>query len=570
MLVIQKAAFIFRITLLGLCVILFTACSDPGSRALLTGEKLIQQGQYAKAITELETATRLLPRNAQAWNHLGLALHYQNQFAQAQQAYRQALAIDHNLASARFNLGNLFFEHSDFGAASDQLTSYTMLQPRSLDAWLKLGSAQVQTKRYDLAERSFKAALELNPGSCEALNGLGNVAFYRRRMQDALNYFNRALALDTNYAPAVLNVAVLAHQSLNNRQQALRGYRNYLALAPKAQNSVAVAAAASQLEIELAPPPALVTNRPPLLAAKTDPPPPTTRPAPSPATSASPILAQRPATVPTVAARTPTNVVTTKTTQAPPKVLLSQAEVEVTKLPDDLVIRPVQDLGPSSRGADSGTNLLRQAGANVGGVAAGNDASRVDKRGLLARLNPFNGKAKPVAADGVPRYAYLSPPRPAPGNRAEAEKHFAAAVKAQRSGQVSVAFAGYKKAVQADPAYFEAHYNRGLAAYDMSSWQESLRAYEYALTLRPDSVDARYNFALALRAANYLHDSAQQLNEILQARPDESRALLSLGNLYAYKLNQPALARIHFNKVLQYDPQNSQASEIRFWLANHP
>ncbi len=145
-----------------------------------------------------------------------------------------------------------------------------------------------------------------------------------------------------------------------------------------------------------------------------------------------------------------------------------------------------------------------------------------------------------------------------------------AGVKAQRAGQVRTAFTGYKKAVEVDPAYFEAHYNRGLAAYEMGNWQESLRAYEYALALRPDSVDARYNFALALKAANYLDDSAHQLSQILRLRPEESRAHLSLGNLYAYKLNQPQLARQHFTKVLEYDPQNPQATEIRYWLASHP
>jgi len=569
--VIRKPAVILRSVCATLGAIIFVGCSDPGSRALLTGEKLIQQRQYTKAIVQLETATRLLPKNAQAWNHLGLALHYQNQFQQAQQVYRQALAIDHNLASARFNLGNLFLEHSDLPAAVDQFTSYTLLQPRSLEGWLKLASTQLQTKRYDAAERSFKAALELQPSSCEALNGLGNVAFYRRRLQDALNYFNRALALDTNYAPAVLNVAVLAHQSLNNRQQALRGYRNYMALAPNAPNLEGVKAAASQLEAELAPPPTVLPNRPQVAAIKTNPPAPAARlPSPAP-TSASPVLVQRPATVPIVPSKPvfAQAVQTNKATQAPPKMTLAQTEVEVTKLPDELVIRPVQDLGPNARGGDSGTNLLQQAGANAAGFT-GSDGSRADKRGLLARLNPFNGKPRTAAADGGPKYTYISPTRPNPGNRKEAETYFAAAVSAQRAGQVRAAFAGYKKAVDADPAYFEAHYNRGLAAYQLGSWQESLRAYEYALALRPDSIDARYNFALSLKAANYLEDSAQQLTEILRERPDESRAHFSLGSLYAYKFNQPELARQHFNKVLEYDPQNPQASEIRFWLASHP
>src|SRR6185503_7968465 len=364
MLVIQKC--ILRFAFLGLgALLLFAGCSDPGSRALLSGEKLIQQRQYAKAIAELQTATRLLPKNAQAWNHLGLALHYDHQFQLAQQAYRQALAIDQNLASARFNLGNLLLEHSDVSGALDQFTSYTLLHQRSLEGWLKLASAQLQTRRYDAAERSFKAALELHPGSCEALNGLGNVAFYRRRLQDALNYFNRALALDTNYAPAVLNVAVLAHQSLNNRQQALLGYRNYMALAPGAANIAAVKATATQLEAELAPQPTTLTNRPPALAAKTSTPPPVIRqPTPTP-TSASPVLVQRPAAVPTVPSKPAVSQSTHSIimTRPPPKITVAEAEVEVTKLPDDLVIRPVQDLGPNARGGDSGSNLLQQATA---------------------------------------------------------------------------------------------------------------------------------------------------------------------------------------------------------------
>ena len=565
MLVIQKS-LAFKICCLTVCALLFAGCSDPASRALLKGEKLIQQGQYAKAVAELETATRLLPRNAQAWNHLGLALHYQKHYAQAQQAYRQALAIDHNLASARFNLGNLLFEHNDFLGAIDQLTSYTLLQPRSVDAWLKLGSAQLQARRYDLADRSFRGALELQPSSCEALNGLGNVAFYRRRMQDALNYFSRALALNTNYAPAILNAAVVTHQSLNNRQQALQGYRSYLALVPQSGHAEAVKAAATQLETELAPPPpAVATNRPALAAAKTNPPPATARSTPTaPApTSAAPILVQKPASVPTVPSKP---VVTNKATQAPPKVAIAQSEIEVTKLPDDIVIRPVQDLGPNARGSDSGTTAVQQPAANVGSVGSGSDPSRSTKPGLFARLNPFDGKPK----DGAARYSYVNPPKPKAGNRVEAEKHFAAAVKAQRAGQTRTALAGYKKAVAADPAYFEAHYNGGLAAYELSNWPESLKAYEHALALRPDSIDARYNFALALKSANYLEDSALQLGQILRMRPDESRAHLSLGNLYAYKLNQPLLARQHFTKVLEHDPFNPQASEIRFWLANHP
>jgi tetratricopeptide (TPR) repeat protein len=98
----------------------------------------------------------------------------------------------------------------------------------------------------------------------------------------------------------------------------------------------------------------------------------------------------------------------------------------------------------------------------------------------------------------------------------------------------------------------------------------SLVAYEYALALRPDSADARYNFALALKQANYFQDAAHELEVLLKGDPRDVRSHLALGNLEAQELRQPASAREHYRKVLEYDPRNPQADAIRHWLAQNP
>ena len=64
--------------LIGLIVFLmftvfFAGCGPPGPRALLKGKKLLARGDYARAVTELKTATSLMTTNAQAWNYLGVA-----------------------------------------------------------------------------------------------------------------------------------------------------------------------------------------------------------------------------------------------------------------------------------------------------------------------------------------------------------------------------------------------------------------------------------------------------------------------------------------------------------------
>jgi Tfp pilus assembly protein PilF len=64
-----------------------------------------------------------------------------------------------------------------------------------------------------------------------------------------------------------------------------------------------------------------------------------------------------------------------------------------------------------------------------------------------------------------------------------------------------------------------------------------------------------------------LQDAAEQFQRMLRANPDDTRAHLSLANLYAQKLNQPSLARDHYRRVLEKEPAHPQAGQIRLWLA---
>jgi len=156
------------------------------------------------------------------------------------------------------------------------------------------------------------------------------------------------------------------------------------------------------------------------------------------------------------------------------------------------------------------------------------------------------------------------------GNRAAAEGAFAEGVRAQQAHSPSAALTAYRKAILADPGYFDAWYNLGLAATEANDLPAALLAYEHALAIRADSLDGRYNFALVLKQANYLFDAANELERVLAAYPNETRAHLALGNLYAQQLRQPSKARPHYVKVLETDSHHPQAGAVRYWLSDHP
>jgi len=590
-----------------------SGCTPPGPRALLQGKQLLDQGRYADAVPKLEKAASLLPKNALAWNYLGLAYHGNGQFEPAANAYRVALALDHKLMVVRYNLGCLYLEQNNLALAIDELKSYTLLRPAALEGWLKLGTAQLRARRLEEAEKCFRTALDLHAKQPEALNGLGLIQVQRRRWQDALNHFNVAALQDPPFAPAVLNSAVINHQYLNNRTTALQRYRQYLALQPRPADWESVESTARQLEHELQPPPiptrpapvpsvALASPKTNLPAPPVDkapravaPPPASLHPAPArTSTPSSTASAKSPgpsavSSTNTLAAvtkpspepvRPPVKPAATKSAEVP---TLKPAAIEVTQVQPDLVLKPAQELAGVPAPPPPEPPAPDRA-------ASTNESTNGAKRGFLSRLNPFGGKSKTStaapAADtvvapgtdaamprhlaGVPRYTYLSPAVPAVGNRAESEKAFNRGLKAQKGGNRAEAVSEYQAAVKADPANYDAYYNLGLAALGSGETRLSLWAYEIALALKPDAGDARYNFALALKAGGYWLDARDQLQKLLDADASEARAHLSLGNLYSQQLEEPRLAREHYLRVLELNPRHAEAAKIRYWLAANP
>ncbi len=232
-----------------------TGCTPSGPKALLQGAELIRKGNYEAAIEKLQLAKDLLPSEARAWNYLGLAYHGAGQYGEAIIAYQRAQELDKNLAEARYNLGELFLEQGNPVSAAEELTIFTALQPKSVEGWVRLGDAHFQNQRSDRAQTSYYTALNLKRETPEAFNGLGLILLQRKNPRDAYRYFVEANKYDPNYAPAILNMAVVAQAHLNSPPTALAKYREYLAKAPDAPNAAEVRAAIRQLDALLNPHP---------------------------------------------------------------------------------------------------------------------------------------------------------------------------------------------------------------------------------------------------------------------------------------------------------------------------
>ncbi len=593
-----RAQFLL-IFLLGLTVISGgMGCAPSGTRALLKGEELVEQGKYAEAVKHFEKATEEFPDNAKAWNHLGLGYQYAGETKKAVEAYQQALTLDRNLTVARYNLGSLHLDQNNFPAAVMELTTFIQLEPKSADGWHKLGVAQMRTasqvsgaeknRQLDNAKKSLEYSQHLVP-SAETLNILGMLQIQRGRAADAVPIFTAALQQDPEYAPALLNLAVVYHQYLGDKRKALANYQQFLNAAKQAPEVAQVQATVRQLENELnstvanvapSPVPAPVVPRavvptdvspartepksPEVVVAK----PPVQKPAP---TLSSPKAQPVPKKEPRVEVATlPDEPPPVKTGQDVPVTTVkpNPSATVTSPIPPRVIDTPRKESGTFTK-LNPVTWFKKKPKETTPVTVLPSAKPTMENSGPRVVETPQKS-APTVVRPVIPRYKYRSPAKPREGNRIEAHAFFTRGVQAQKDQRVADALSAYRQAIQKDPSYFEATYNLALAARAAGDLSAALTAYEQALVIMPESVNARYNFAFTLQEAGYFQDAANELERLLRQNPNETRAHLLLASLCAQRLNQISTAREHYQKVLEQEPQHPQATQIRYWLAGHP
>ena len=170
------------------------------------------------------------------------------------------------------------------------------------------------------------------------------------------------------------------------------------------------------------------------------------------------------------------------------------------------------------------------------------------------------------SAVAFPRYKYLNPALPNRGDRQVAKTYFDDGNGAQKREEWQRAKAAYLEAAKADPAWFDARFELGQAAYYTGDTDLALQAFEYALAIEPNDGPARFNFGMSLVQGNYYAAAARELETFLQFDPDNAQAHFEAGRLYAQKLNDVARAAVHYKRVIGLKPGHPQAVTIRYWL----
>ena len=102
-------------------------------------------------------------------------------------------------------------------------------------ALLQSGIQQAQQKHWAAATTTFHSVLSIDPGNLYALYDLGVIAQTKADAALALSYYDKALASDGTYTPAMYNKAIMLENSKPG--QAIALYRQIIAIDSQASTA---------------------------------------------------------------------------------------------------------------------------------------------------------------------------------------------------------------------------------------------------------------------------------------------------------------------------------------------
>jgi uncharacterized protein (AIM24 family) len=122
------------------------------------GREAFQEGRYAEARRELESAQRLRPEDADVLNLLGLVYFKTNAFPEAEVIYRRLIRENPNVFILHSNLGLILFKQGKHDEAEVFLRRAIELRPNYAKSHLYLGLLYRQKKKFGLALEHLKFA----------------------------------------------------------------------------------------------------------------------------------------------------------------------------------------------------------------------------------------------------------------------------------------------------------------------------------------------------------------------------------------------------------------------------
>ena len=190
---------------------------DPGSVQIQAALGLIlaDEGKAAESATFLAQAAPKLTQDAKAapiYARLGDDYAEQNNYVAADQARRQALALNPDDVDVRLALAESAMARRQYVAALVQYDAAARLRPTDPAIQDSRGVAYKNLKQYPRALRAFQQAAALDPSNAQIQNNIGVLYELLGNKASAIAAYKKALTLNPSLEIARRNLSRFAHK----------------------------------------------------------------------------------------------------------------------------------------------------------------------------------------------------------------------------------------------------------------------------------------------------------------------------------------------------------------------
>jgi len=202
------------------------------------GRVLARQGRLDEAMVAWRQALAIQPDMAEAHANLSRALKLAGRTEEAAAACRKAIALQPDLAEAPANLGEVLFEEAahleQLGCLTEAEAAQRRLHalfPRLPGPLLNLGRLLARQGRLDEAIAAWRNALAIQPDMAEAHANLGGALKLTGRLEEAAEACRKAVALKADLAEAHSNLGEVLRE-LGRLAEAADACRRAIAIRP--------------------------------------------------------------------------------------------------------------------------------------------------------------------------------------------------------------------------------------------------------------------------------------------------------------------------------------------------
>ncbi|MGB9093073.1 MAG: tetratricopeptide repeat protein, partial [Gallionella sp.] len=181
-----------------------------------TGLQFLNAGKPEDAATYFRNALAIEPNLAEAHFNLGNALKGLGQNEDAAASYRRAIEIRPDYADANCNLGVALQKLGKFRDAAAHYRRAIEAKPDYVEAHYNLGNTWKDIGQLDKAVPSYREALEIKPDLVPAHNNLGLALQELGQLDDATASYRRALEIQPDFVDALDNLLLSLNYSASH------------------------------------------------------------------------------------------------------------------------------------------------------------------------------------------------------------------------------------------------------------------------------------------------------------------------------------------------------------------